>query len=316
MRPRPDEVLGLRRGGGADGVGLRDVAGELEVRENVAREEHALLRHVAEHGAQAGLGQAAHVHAADADRAAGRIIKARDEVQQRRLAAAGRADDGRDLAGPRREADVVQHVVLRAGIAERHMVERDGRVRGHGLGAARVAHACACAQNFVHARGRYLGARQEHRHDRDHHEGHDDERRIGRKGDHVADLHVAGVDAFRAEPLDHDRDAVHDERHDRAHERHGPVDEQLRVPERRARSAEALLLVPLAVERADDRQAGQHLAADEVDIVHALRNCGMATFISTPTSSSIAATASAMIQPRPVFVRATMTMPPRPMIGA
>lgn len=47
-----------------------------------------------------------------------------------------------------------------------------------------------------------------------------------------------------------------------------------------------------------------------------VRNCGMATFISTPTSSSIAATASAMIQPRPVFVRATMTMPPRPMIGA
>ena len=46
------------------------------------------------------------------------------------------------------------------------------------------------------------------------------------------------------------------------------------------------------------------------------RNCGMAIFMSTPTSSSIAATASAMIQPRPVFVRATMTMPPRPMIGA
>ena len=270
MRPRPDEVLGLRRGGGADGVGLRDAAGELEVRENVAREEHALLRHVAEQGAQAGLRQAAHVHAADADRAAGRVIKARDEVEQRRLAAAGRADDGRDLAGPRREADVVQHVVLRAGVAERHVVERDGRVRGHGLGAARVAHARARAQNLVHARGRDLGTRQEHRHNRDHHESHDDERGIGRKGDHVADLHIAGVDAFRAEPLDHDRDAVHDERHDRAHERHGPVDEQLRIHERRARSAEALLLVPLAVERADDRQAGQHLAADEVDIVHTL----------------------------------------------
>ena len=175
VRPRPDEVLGLRRGGGADGVGLRDVAGELKVRENVAREEHALLRHVAEQSAQAGLRQAAHVHAADADRAAGRIIKARDEVEQRRLAAAGRADDGRDLAGPRREADVVQHIVLRAGVAERHVVERDGRVRGHGLGAARVAHARARAQNLVHARGRDLGARQEHRHDRDHHESHDDE---------------------------------------------------------------------------------------------------------------------------------------------
>ena len=46
------------------------------------------------------------------------------------------------------------------------------------------------------------------------------------------------------------------------------------------------------------------------------RNCGMAIFISTPTSSSIAATASAMTQPRPVFVRATMTTPPSPMIGA
>ena len=31
LRPRPDEVLGLRGGGGADGVRLRDIAGELEV---------------------------------------------------------------------------------------------------------------------------------------------------------------------------------------------------------------------------------------------------------------------------------------------
>ena len=125
-------------------------------------------------------------------------------------------------------------------------------------------------QDLIHARRRDLRTRQHHRNDRDHHKGHDDHRRIARKSDHVADLHMSGVDALGAEPLDHDRDAVHDERHNRPHERHGTVDEQLRVHERGARGIEALLLMPLAVEGADDRQTGQDLAADEVDIVHAL----------------------------------------------
>ena len=83
LRPRPDEVLGLRGGGGADGVRLRDTAGELEIREDIAREEHALLRHIAEHGAQLRRLHTAHIHAADADCAAGRVVKARDEVQKR-----------------------------------------------------------------------------------------------------------------------------------------------------------------------------------------------------------------------------------------
>ena len=32
----------------------------------------------------------------------------------------------------------MQHIVLRAGIAKRHVLERDGGVRGRGLGAARA----------------------------------------------------------------------------------------------------------------------------------------------------------------------------------
>ena len=45
-------------------------------------------------------------------------------------------------------------------------------------------------------------------------------------------------------------------------------------------------------------------------------NLGMATCISTNTSASSSATASTMIQDRPVSVPATRTMPPMPRIGA
>ena len=54
----------------------------------------------------------AHVDAVDADRAAGRVEQARDEVDQRRLAGAGRADDRGGLARLGREGQVVQHGVL------------------------------------------------------------------------------------------------------------------------------------------------------------------------------------------------------------
>ena len=45
-------------------------------------------------------------------------------------------------------------------------------------------------------------------------------------------------------------------------------------------------------------------------------NFGMAICIRIKTTTEIAATATPMIQPSPVLVLATLTMPPIPMIGA
>ena len=50
----------------------------------------------------------AQVVAVDGDPALGRIVEARQQVGDRRLAGAARADQRRDLAGPGRERDVAQ----------------------------------------------------------------------------------------------------------------------------------------------------------------------------------------------------------------
>ena len=67
----------------------------------------------------------------------GHVVEARDEVDQRRLAAAGAADDRRRLAGLAPERDVAQDRVLGARVAELDVAELDdatlaGPSVGHG----------------------------------------------------------------------------------------------------------------------------------------------------------------------------------------
>ena len=56
-------------------------------------------------------------------RPGGRLVEARDQVDERRLAAARRADQRDRLAGRDRERDVGQRLAFVAGVAQRHALE-------------------------------------------------------------------------------------------------------------------------------------------------------------------------------------------------
>ena len=107
-----------------------------------AREEERLLLDDADLAAQVASGVLRQWLAVQSDRPAGRLIKARQQVDQTGLARPGGAHQRDDLAGFAREADVTQHRRL-AVVAEVHMVEADlaGRRPGrlHVAGVQRLA---------------------------------------------------------------------------------------------------------------------------------------------------------------------------------
>ena len=169
---------------------------------------------------------------------------------------------------------MLEHAFLRIAVAEAHIVEGDGRALARaaqlgvaGLVGGRVADGGLCFQHLVHALGRHVGARQHDGDHADHEEAHDDDHRVGDERDEVARLDGAVVDVAAAHPYDEHRHAVHDEHHQGHHERHDAVREQLRLHELGGSLVEALLLVGLAVERADDGQAREDLARHEVHAV-------------------------------------------------
>ncbi len=68
--------------------------------------------------AEAGQGDIAHVVAVDAHAAAGHVVEAWQQVDERALASAGGAQDRDRLPGLDRKADVAQHVRIGSRIAK------------------------------------------------------------------------------------------------------------------------------------------------------------------------------------------------------
>ena len=111
VRERVD-ARGLARGEHL--VPVRVVAAGGEVLAQRHGEEHRPLRDERDVRAKLGEGDVARVDAADEHAAAGRVVEARQEVEQRGLARAGRSADGDDLARLDDEVDAAQHLVLAA----------------------------------------------------------------------------------------------------------------------------------------------------------------------------------------------------------
>ena len=74
--------------------------------------------------AERGERQRAEVVAVEEDAAAGRVVEPRQQVEDRRLAGAGAADEGDALAGLDREGEAVEGDVA-VGIGEMHVLEAD-----------------------------------------------------------------------------------------------------------------------------------------------------------------------------------------------
>ena len=131
-----DEVVGADRAGrGGDFLVRRVGAAERDVLAHGAGEEEALLRDDAELPAEALLRDVAEVVAVDRDPALARVVEAREELRDRRLARAGVADERDRRPGGHVEVDAVQDL-RPVAVAEAHVLEARRRRRSRAGGRA------------------------------------------------------------------------------------------------------------------------------------------------------------------------------------
>ena len=224
------------------------------------------------------LADIAHVDAIDGDAARRDVMEALRQLEHRGLAAARGADDGRGLARLAREADILEHALGAVGVPEAHVLEGDARARQPvsaeqrvlSLARVGVGNGGLAFEHLIDALSGHIGARQHDGEHADHKEAHNDDHGVGDERDEVAGLQIACIDGVATEPDNAHRHQVHDEHHERHHEGHHAISEQLRLHQARVRLIEARLLVLLAAERADDRQAREQLARHQVHPVDEL----------------------------------------------
>ncbi len=201
------------------------------------------------------------IDAIDRDPSLLRIVEARHEVHERRLAAARRADDRRHLARPCREAHVLEDGLLGV-VAERHVLEadrvldppeHDGVLRLDDLGL-RVED----LEDAVHRRGRVLERVVARREGLGRHVHHEDEREEGSEAAEVEPPRVVDHERPAREEDDRDRDVVY-ELHPALGGRAVPDDAERRHEVVARPVLEALHLVAFAAEGLDDTDAREHL---------------------------------------------------------
>ena len=136
LRRKADEAVDLRLARRFLDFGVARVpAAVADVVADRIVEQHGVLRHHADRGAQRGLRHVANVLAVDQDAAAGDVVEAEQQPRNRRLAGAGRPDDGDGVPGGDVEAQALEDRPLRF-IGKRDILEADGA--GAALAAARA----------------------------------------------------------------------------------------------------------------------------------------------------------------------------------
>ena len=239
-----------------------------------AGEQNGLLRHIAELVVKRVERILAHVQPVYKDSASRRVVKARNEGGQRRLAAAGRADDGQRLALFYLEADMLQLIRSRARIAEGDIAELD-RAGPAALCLRAGDDVRLCVQHLVDALCRDLRLRHEHEDHHEHHKGHHNIGRVGAEHQHVCEHRqpCGGIcqrdrlNQRRADPVDGERQPVHAEAEHRLEQGEQPLVFQLQVHHLAAGAVEFPVLIVLRAEGMDDVDAGQIFPRDAVDLV-------------------------------------------------
>ena len=174
---------------------------EPEVGRHGAGEQVRLLGDVADLPPEQVGVEVAHVDAVDEHRPVGGVEQSRHQVDERRLAGAGAADDRGRLPGLDPERHVAQHGVLGAGVAEADVAELEGAVLGHlGDRVGRRPDRRLGVEHLDDPLGGDAGARDHRHHERHHHDGHQDLDEVAEVGDERADLQVARVDRVGADP--------------------------------------------------------------------------------------------------------------------
>ena len=128
-RERHDEVVRVSGLGGGDDLGLgRARPADRDILAHRAAKQENVLPDIGDLAAQRAARHRRDVLAVDDDGAAVDLVEAQDQIENRRLAAAGGADQCGHLAGFRDEGQVPDHLLARA-IGELHVREFDARRR-------------------------------------------------------------------------------------------------------------------------------------------------------------------------------------------
>ncbi len=240
--------------------------------------------------ASAADGQVPQVVAVDADHAGGRVDQPDREGGDRRLAGAGRADEGDRAALGDDQADVVQHgraVLVVAGgvdhvvgadlgagrVGVRHAVEGQPgrRVRLFRIYGA-VTHLAVGRQHVLEPVPAGHAARQlgQHPADRAHREGQHGEQE--RDADQVGHGDVAGPQPERADDQHGERAEAGQRLHQRVEQAAQPADRDQRVAQLAGAGGEPVGLLTLAAHRLDHQRAVEALVRDRADLAaHELR---------------------------------------------
>ena len=123
-----DEVVGVRRLRRRDDLPERRLGQSIaDILEHRSMEQIRVLQHHADLSAEVPRIELADVDAVDPNHATGHVVKARDQVHDRRLSTTGRTHQANQLAGRHIEAHTAQHLT-NAVVAKHHVVERHAAV--------------------------------------------------------------------------------------------------------------------------------------------------------------------------------------------
>jgi len=233
-----------------------------------AAEQEGLLRHKADPAPQILEREPAHVDPVDEHSPSSHVVKARDETDERRLAAPGTADDGDRLARLDAEVDAGEHRLLGVRVAELDVTELDAADERHvAHGVRGVDDGRLGVQHLLDALGRGGGAGHHHEQDGRHDDREEDLDDVGEEGGQIADRHGALGDLLAAEPHDGNGREVHDDGDHREHQGEKAVHPERGLGQVSVGLAEARLFVPRTIESTDHADAAQDLARD---LVHAV----------------------------------------------
>src|SRR5690606_10048590 len=214
-----------------------------------------------------------HIDAFDEHSPGSSVEQARDQVDERGLACAGRPDDGDGLTRTDGEAYVLEDSVRRPRIREADPRELDpAGQRATGDACDRRNYGRVRLEHLAYALSRHGGTRQQHGQHRRHQQRDEYLQQVTEVGRQRAYLHLTVVYPDAAEPQYSYRREIENQQHQGEQGRHPATDEEAHVGEFTVGLTEPRLLMRLADESPDDADAAgllsHHLAGPVDALLH------------------------------------------------
>ena len=192
-------------------------------------------------------------------------------MDQRGFAAAGASDNRRCFSRLCRKADMLQRILRRPFITERHILKGKLALRFFQLtvpGSGRIMDTGPGVQHLLDTFRSHAGTGQHDGKHGNHQEGHDNLHGISNKRHHIAHLEVSRIDPLSAKPDNHNGNAVHDHHHKGHHKGHNPVGEQLGSHQILISCFKSFFFKFLTAEGADNGHAGEYFPGYQVQPVN------------------------------------------------